>query len=254
MSRVREYLGKAAENKLYLYLERDCDSDDEALHREWEARQRRLLEFRRSNQLANKPSSSNPENKTEKDITYDSLSELLKVETGTLSGVEFFSLLGKNVPLIEPEYAEIISICKALSDESVTCILNKAKLLALDWPFQDESLLMQPTERALAVLQRSFQRKKRMDAPEALTHAWMDQHGNTRIPVEEFPDTCVHLKISPHWMLRFQEDVPFYCRENPKIDVILDYYGFIPASRKPLFMMILQDYAAHTGDKTNGEN
>lgn len=177
-------------------------------------------------------------------LGYDSMNQLLSTSGGAITVAEILEQLGVDVVYAEPEYEEIIVLCEQLDKEGLERILSIADRLASDWQRDSRIDALQPTARAFALVQRRTRESERLNSiPRVLERLWKDHHGSTRIPFIAMPEVCEYLGVSPHWVMRLPNDVPFYCPEQPMIDVILDRYSFISARNKPLFLELLKSYA-----------
>ena len=177
-------------------------------------------------------------------LGYDSMNELLSTADGAITVAEIMEQLGVDVVYAEPEYEEIIVLCEQLDKEGLEHILSIADRLAADWQREPTIAALQPTARAFALIRRRTRESERVNTmPCVLERPWRDHHGSTRIPFAAMPEVCEYLRVSPHWVMRLPDDVPFYCPEQPMIDVILDRYSFISAKNKPIFLELLK---AHT--------
>ena len=177
-------------------------------------------------------------------LDYDSMNELLSTSDGAITVAEIMEQLGVDVVYAEPEYEEIIVLCEQLDKEGLEHILSIADRLAADWQNEPKIAALQPTARAFALIRRRTRESERVNTmPRVLERAWKDYHGSTRIPFTGMPEVCAYLGVSPHWVMHLPDDVPFYCPEQPMIDVILDRYSFISERNKPMFIELLK---AHT--------
>lgn len=176
-------------------------------------------------------------------LGYDSMNELLSTSSGAITVAGIMEQLGVDVVYAEPEYEEIIVLCEQLDKEGLEHILSIADRLASDWQREPTIAALQPTARAFALIQRRTRESERLSTmPRVLERPWRDHHGSTRVPFVAMPEVCEYLRVSPHWVMHLPDHVPFYCPEQPMIDVILDRYSFISQRNKTMFLELLKAY------------
>lgn len=176
------------------------------------------------------------------DVRYDTMNELLSAVNGTISVSEIMAMIGVEPIYSEPEYETIIALCGQMNQAELGWSLQIADMLMTDWQRELKSEITRPTERIFAlVLRRRRGHDRTKSGPEYLSRAWMDHHGNTKIPFASMPEVCAFLKASPHWVMNLSDNVAYYCALNPQIDMVIDRYSFIPEHDKPLFLDLLQD-------------
>lgn len=185
---------------------------------------------------------------THVDIKYDTMNNLLSKTNNVISVSELMTLLGVKPVYSEPEYETIIDLCRQLSVDALKKCLQIADQLVTDWQREPKMDKLQPSERIFALVERRRRGHDRVtDAPVDLARAWVDHHRGTRVPFAAIPETCAYLNASPHWIMRLSDDVPYYCKDTPLIDVILDRYSFIPKKDKKLFIALLNDLCERKG-------
>ena len=256
MGTLREYIdgysNNTAQEKLYAFIESRESEPDPRERAKWQERNSKLKEYRGNYQ---RPASINDKQggSIEKRLTFDSLTDILRI--AGMSGKEFFEAIGVTVQWPSRDFQRLAQICEQLSEKDRKAVAETAFFLSTDWWKQEKIIHMQPSLRIRAYFKRTVPYTLQSGAPKTLLA--VSKYGESRqgpstvfltIPVEDFPAISVYLQLSPHWLMRLPEDVPFFGTTGD-VDSILDAYSFMTRRTKQYFLQAVSDLCRGNGGK-----
>ena len=178
-------------------------------------------------------------------LTYDSLSDILRI--WGMNGRDAGEIMGVTFEWPTEAFRNVAGCCDSFDQETLNRVHRTAYKLSNSWWKQEKIANAQPTVRARSWFIAKIPYAAQKEAPEKLYAAARSSEGFMSIPFSVFPEVSAYLEVSPHWLLKFPPDIPFY-GDKPLLDQILDAFSFMSEEARAAFLLALQEIQLGGGE------